>query len=160
MNTLKNISRKEHTPDIPWSQPLSTFVSLTKQYKMEMFNIITLGISGLLLFGVGTSRLSNPVKNYLNNSGIKLNQDVDLLNEIRGTSALMLSGGIIILLGIIIPNLTKSSFIVASLIFIGFAIGRILSIAIDGKPNKKIIQGLSSELILGSLNIYCLLTFS
>lgn len=123
---------------------------------METLKIVVLSISGLLLLTIGTLRLINPIKNYLKNSGIKLEKDVDLLNEIRGVSALMLCAGIIILSGTIITKLTASSFVVASLIFIGFAIGRLISIRSDGKPNKLIIQGLVSELILGGLNLFCL----
>ena len=68
----------------------------------------------------------------------------------------MLFGGIIILLGTIISNITTASFVVAILIFLGFAIGRLISIRLDGKPNKLIIQGLISELVLGFLNSFCL----
>lgn len=125
---------------------------------METFKIITLSLSGLLLLFVGTMRLSNPIKNYLKNSGIKLEKDVDLLNEIRGVSAVMLLGGVIILLGTIVTELTTSSLVVATLLFIGFALGRILSIATDGKPNKQLIQGLVFELVLGSASAFCLIT--
>lgn len=123
---------------------------------MEIINIVTLSISGLLLLAVGTLRISNPIKNYLKNSGIKLENDVDLLNEMRGVSSVMLFGGIIILLGIIIPKLTLASFVIASLILLGFAVGRIISMGLDGKPNKLIVKGLISELVLGAANIFCL----
>ena len=125
---------------------------------MEIFKIVILSLSGLLLFFVGTMRLINPIKTYLKNSGIKLENDVNLLNEMRGVSSVMLFGGIIILLGTIIPKLTITSFVVATLILIGFAIGRLLGIVIDGKPNKLIVQGLVSELVLGAANIFCLIT--
>ncbi len=123
---------------------------------MEIFEIVTLSLSGLMLLFVGATRLSNPIKAYLKGSGIKLENNVDLLNEVRGVSAVMLLGGIIILLGTVIPELTTTSFTVATLLFIGFAIGRILSITVDGKPNKQIIQGIIFELIFGALNISCL----
>ena len=125
---------------------------------MEIFKIITLVLSGSLLLFVGMMRLSNPIKTYLKNSGIKLERDANLLNEMRGVSGVMIFGGILILLGIIIPKLTFTSFIVAILIFCGFAIGRILSLSLDGKPNKLIIQGLVSELVLTALNIICLVS--
>jgi hypothetical protein len=125
---------------------------------MEIIKIIILALSGLLLFLVGTKRLFNPVKTYLKNSGITLENDVNLLNEIRGVSSLMLVGGIIILLGTVLPNITLASHLVAVLIFIGFAVGRLLSLKLDGKPNKLIIQGLVSELILGGANAYFLIT--
>ncbi len=123
---------------------------------MEIFNIVTLSISGLLLLTIGALRLINPIKNYLKNSGIKLEKEVNLLNEVRGVSSVMMCGGIIILLGTIIPKITTASFVVAVLIFLGFAIGRLISIRLDGKPNKLIIQGLISELVLGFLNLFCL----
>ena len=123
---------------------------------MEIFKIITLSLSGLLLLFVGAMRLSNPIKTYLKNSGIKIENEVNLLNEVRAISSVQLLGGIIILLGTIIPKLTIISFAAATLIFLGFAIGRLLSIAFDGKPNKLIIQGLIFELGLGSANLFCL----
>jgi len=123
---------------------------------MEIFKIITLSLSGLLLLLVGIMRLSNPIKTYLKNSGIKLENDANLLNEMRGISSVQLFGGIIILLGIFIPQLTFTSFVVASFIFLGFAIGRIISIGIDGKPNKQLIQGLVFEIVFGSANVFCL----
>ena len=123
---------------------------------MEIFKIVTLSISGLLLLSVGMLRLANPLKTYLKNSGITLADDVNLLNEVRGVSALMMSAGSIILLGIFYSQMTFTSFTIATLLFIGFTIGRVVSIIKDGKPNKMIIQGLFSELILGALNLYCL----
>ncbi len=125
---------------------------------MEIISIVVLVISGLLLFVVaGILRLSNPIKVYLKNSGIKLENDVNILSEVRGMSSVMLLGGIIILLGIFIPELTITSFVVAILLFIGYAIGRSLSIGIDGKPNKMLITGLVTEIILGAANIFCLI---
>jgi len=109
---------------------------------MEIIKIVTLSISGLLLIYGGTSRIINPIKNYLKNSGIKLENEVNVLNEARGVSSVMVFGGIIMLLGTIVPELTITSFVVAILILLGFAFGRSLSIALDGKPNKLLIQGL------------------
>ena len=143
---------------MPLSQGHFIFALLyTKnKFKMEIFNIEALSLSGLLLFSVGVLRLTNPIKNYQKNSGITLANDIDLLNEMKGVSAVMLFGGIIILLGILIPALAMTSFVVATLILFGFAVGRILSIFSDGKPNKQIIQGLSFEIVLGSANVFCL----
>ena len=124
---------------------------------MEIIKIVTLLISGLLLIYGGTSRIINPIKNYLKNSGIKLENEVNVLNEARGVSSVMVFGGIIMLLGTIVPELTITSFVVAILILLGFAFGRSLSIALDGKPNKLLIQGLISEIVLGAANIFCLI---
>jgi len=122
---------------------------------MEVFKIVVLSLSGLLLFFVGMMRVSNPVKTYAKNSGINLTKDTDLLNEMRGASGVMFLGGITIILGIFIPILTSSSFVVATLLFLGFASGRIIGIATDGKPNKQLVTGLVSELVLGTACAIC-----
>lgn len=118
---------------------------------MEIFSVVVLAILGLFLTGVGAMRLMNPVKTYAKSSGIELAKDVDLLNEMRGVSALMMLGGIMIGLGALLPEMTFSSFVVAILIFIGFAIGRFVGMVSDGKPNKQIIQGIVFELVFGGL---------
>jgi len=120
---------------------------------VEIFSIGVLSLSGLLLLFVGALRISNPIGAYSRNSGIKVENEVNLLNEVRGTSAVMLFGGATILSGTAIPQMTFASHVVAILIFLGFAFGRLVSIRLDGRPNKLIIRGLIVELVLGSLNV-------
>ncbi|MFS4455189.1 DUF4345 domain-containing protein [Maribacter sp. 2304DJ31-5] len=124
---------------------------------MEIIRIIILSLSSLMLVFVGSMRLSNPIKTYLKNSGIKLEEDASLLNEMRGISAVMLCAGIVVSLGTFIGKLTFTSHFVASLIFVGFAIGRLISLKVDGKPSKQITQGILFELVLGAANVFCLL---
>ena len=123
---------------------------------MEIFNIVVLSLSALLMTFVGFSRLSNPIKTYDKSSGIKIDRAVDLLNEVRGLAAVMLCAGVLIGLGTFVPEMRFSSFVVAILMYIGFAIGRLLSMGVDGKPNGKLVQGLGFELVLGGLNAFCL----
>lgn len=125
---------------------------------MEIIQIVILSLSSLMLVFVGIMRLTNPIKAYLKNSGISLENNPSLLNEMRGVSAVMLSSGIIISLGIFINKLIFTSHIVAVLIFIGFAIGRLISIKTDGKPSKQITQGILFEIILGLANVFCLIS--
>ncbi len=127
---------------------------------MEIFSIGVLSLSGLLLLSVGALRVGNPIGSYSKFSGVKLENEVNLLNEVRGTSAVMLFGGAIILSGTAIPQMTFASHVVAILIFLGFAFGRLVSIRLDGRPNKLIIQGLIFELVFGSLNIVGLFNFN
>ncbi|WP_196893722.1 DUF4345 domain-containing protein [Aureivirga marina] len=126
---------------------------------MEIFKIITLSLSSILLIFVGLSRLVNPIKTFSKNSGISLENDTNLLNEIRGFSSVMFFSGILISLGIFIEKFTFTSFTIASLLFLSFLIGRIISLIKDGKPNKQIIQGIFFELIFGALNLICLFLF-
>mgnify|MGYP005994016749 CR=1 FL=1 len=125
---------------------------------MEIFKIVILSLSTLLLLFVGISRLTNPIKTYFKSSGIKLENDPSLLNEMRGTSSVMLFAGIIIALGIFVGKLSFTSHFIAILIFIGFAIGRLISLKADGKPSKQIEQGIIFELVLGVANVFCLIS--
>ncbi|MCW5518082.1 DUF4345 domain-containing protein [Muriicola sp. Z0-33] len=124
---------------------------------METIRIVILSLSALMLVFVGLMRLSNPIKTYLKNSGIKLEKDASLLNEMRGVAAVMLCAGIIIALGTFIGKLTFTSHFVASLIFVGFAIGRLISLKADGKPSKQISQGIIFEIVLGAANVFALI---
>jgi hypothetical protein len=125
---------------------------------LDIFNIALLSVSGLLLAFIGSLRLTNPIKTFAKASGITLDDDVDLLSEARGIGGTMMLCGGTMIAGAFIPVLTPSSFVVATVIFFGFAVGRSLGYARDGKPNKQLIQGLASELILGSLNAFGLYT--
>jgi len=125
---------------------------------METFSIVVLSMSGLLIFTLaGLLRLIDPVKNFMKNSGIRLGSDVNLISEARGMSSVMMFGGVVIASGSIITELTMTSHVVAVLLFLGYAFGRLLSIGLDGKPNKLIFIGLTSEVIFGSLNAFGLL---
>ncbi|MDG1331348.1 MAG: DUF4345 family protein [Crocinitomicaceae bacterium] len=127
---------------------------------MEIFNIVVLAISGLMLFTLaGFLRLTNPIGNYWKNSGIKIENEVNMLSEVRGMSTLMLLGGLIIMLGAVLPEITLTSFIVAIMLFGGVAIGRLISFGVDGKPNKQIITGLITEVVFCSLHMFCLVNF-
>ena len=128
---------------------------------MEIINIVVLSLSGLLLVYAGTMRLIKPLKSlclktYLDNSRIKLEGEVDVFNEMRGAGTSTALGGVIILLGIIVSQLMLASFVVAIVIFLGHALGRLVSLKLDGKPNQQIAQGLISELVLGAANTFCL----
>ena len=128
---------------------------------MESIKIVVLIFSGLALFYASSTRLIKPtkanfLKAYLENHTNELENDIDLVNEIRGVGAVMLLGGIIILLGTIVPNLRQTAFIVAIVILFGVVIGRLISFGIDGQPNEAVIKVMAVEFILGLLNIFCL----
>lgn len=121
---------------------------------METFNIVVLSLSGLLIFIVGAMRLSHPIYTYGKAPGITLDDEVNLLSELRGLGAVMMGAGAIVLAGPWVPQLTPSSFVVGSLIFVGFALARILGIAVDGKPNNIVMKGLVTEVVFGCAHLF------
>ncbi len=133
---------------------------LGKEKKLETYTTIVLGLSGILLTMVGLLRLTKPINTYSKNSGITLSNDVNLLNEIRGVSAVMLCSGVVIFFGAFLSQTRIYSIVVAIIIFIGFAVGRLISVIVDGKPNKQLMQGLIFELVFGMLNIFAFLNIA
>ncbi len=49
-----------------------------------------------------------------------------------------------------------TSFVVGIVIFAGFAFGRVVSLAAEGKPNKDLVNGLMSEVLFDALHVVCL----
>lgn len=128
---------------------------------MEIINIVVLSLSALLLIYAGSMRLIKPItslclKTYLDDPEIKLESKVDIFHEMRAGGAFTVFGGVILVLGAIMPQLTITSFVVAIAIFLGHAFGRLVSLKADGKPNQQLSQGLISELVLGIANTVCL----
>lgn len=128
---------------------------------MESFKIVVLCLSGLALFYASSMRLINPHKaiflqTYVENSQKTVESDTDLINEIRGVGAVMFLGGVIILLGTLIPDFRRSSFVVAVVIFAGVALGRFISFGLDGMPNTAVVRSAIVEIALSALNIFCL----
>ncbi len=128
---------------------------------MEIFNLIVLGLSGALLVFGGGMRLLRPIKSYClqaysQKHADDLANDADMLNEMRADGAVMLFGGLAILAGTVMPGVRLTSFAVGVVIFLGFAVGRSVSLAIDGKPNKDLVNGLISEILFGVLHSVCL----
>ncbi len=136
------------------------------QLRIKVIHIVAplvLALSGLLLTFVGAVRMHRPIKSlclqtYVKEPGTRLEDDVDMLNEIRGIGTVTLFGGLTILAGIVFPGFKPTSFGVAVVIFLGFAVGRALSMALDGKPNSDLVKGTIAEVVLSALNIVCLVT--
>ena len=130
---------------------------------MEIFRIVVLSLSGLLLLYAGITRVIKPlmsfcIQAYSQNPDLKLEGEVDVFNEMRGAGASLALAGIIILLGTFLPDFRLTSHVVAIVIFVGFAVGRLISSNLDGKPNKDLVQGTYSEVVLGALNVVAAVT--
>lgn len=124
---------------------------------MDIFNLIVLGLSGLLLSFAGSMRLVKPlnsfcVQTYAAAHPSELAADVDMHNEMRGAGANLLFGGLFLIGGAAVPSLRPTAFAVGIIIFGGFALGRLVSLAKEGRPNKDLVNGLVSELLFAALH--------
>ncbi len=128
---------------------------------MEVFNLVVLVLSGLLLVFAGTVRLFRPLKSlcllgFSEKHGHDLGDDADMLSEMRGAGTYTLLAGLTILAGAVMPAIRPTSFAVGTVIFVGYAVGRLASMAIDGRPSEDVVKGLFSEVLFGGLHLICL----
>lgn len=130
---------------------------------MEVFRIVVLAISGLLVCYGGGNRLTTPANSfclqcYLARPGVDLRDDPDISSEMRGDGAVLLLAGLVALAGTFVADVRITSLAVASVIFVGFAFGRLVSWKLDGRPNDNLVQGTIAESALGVLNVVGLVT--
>ena len=90
-------------------------------------------VSGLVATGIGAAILFTPAAFYALN-GIRLGNDISLLNEIRAPGGALLAIGLLIMSGAFVTRLTFTATLLAALLYLAYGLSRILSMAIDGMP--------------------------
>ncbi|KPA23646.1 hypothetical protein shim_02550 [Shimia sp. SK013] len=129
---------------------------------MEIFQIVVLVASGALLVFAGMGRLVKPegsvcLDTYLADAANDLRSDPDLISEMRGAGVITAVFGAIILLGVVSPDFRLTSFVCATVFYLGYAFGRGFSWIKDGKPTKRTRLGFGFEAVLGTLSAICLI---
>jgi hypothetical protein len=119
---------------------------------------VILIILGLLLIGLGSWRLFDPI-GFFQNSGLILDNHVGLLNEARATGGVVVGFGLLILLGAFIKKLSYTSTIAAIVLFFGFGVARLIGFAMDGNPGDPLMQGIIIEFALGLIGVFALLKY-
>lgn len=119
---------------------------------------VILFISGLIAIGTGATILTMPVAFYTA-SGINLNGDVSLLNEVRASGGALLACGLLITLGAFVVKLTFTSAVISSLLYLSYGLSRMMSMIIDGLPADTLIQAVILELVIGLVCVLALMKF-
>ena len=119
---------------------------------------VILFISGLIAISVGGSILFMPSTFYAA-SGISLNGEVNLLNEIRASGGMIFAIGILIISGVFITRLTFTATVISMLLYLTYALSRIFSMSIDGIPVDTLIQALVLEIVIGILSVFAYLKY-
>lgn len=115
--------------------------------------------SGLIATGIGVVTLFAPVEGF-GRLGIDLGGQINLLSFIRAVGgAFVVTGGIVIILGVFVAKLTFTSTILATLMFLSFGLGRLFSMVIDGMPGDVIVAAIVLEMIIGLAGLFALLKY-
>lgn len=117
------------------------------------FQKLTLGVAGLTALGIGLAITVAP-RIFYAGYGIELGANAALLSELRAPGASLASLGAVIFAGAVRPGMVGVSAALGAIVFLAFATGRIIGIAVDGWPGGGILAALVIEMAMGLL---CLL---
>lgn len=115
--------------------------------QLTRFQKITLGISGVTALAIGALITLAPHAFYAS-YGITLEQDPNLLNELRAPGAGLAVFGALMLAGIVRATMAPIALAVALTVFLAFPIGRIIGVFLDGMPSGSVIGALAFEIII------------
>ncbi|MEM7043838.1 MAG: DUF4345 domain-containing protein [Pseudomonadota bacterium] len=114
------------------------------------FQKLTLGIAGIAALGIGIAITAAPVAFY-GTYGIALGDDPSLLSELRAPGANLAALGMIILAGAVYQRMQRLAAFLGVTVFLAYASGRIVSMALDGMPASGLVQATLIELVVGGL---------
>ena len=119
---------------------------------------VILFICGALILLPGLIALFNPV-GFTARNGVDIIGNISMLNDYRGMGGMLLGSGIIILLGVLHHRMAFTSTVVAIVMFLTLALGRFVSIVLDGMPADGLFKATVVEAILGFVAIFAMIKF-
>ena len=126
-----------------------------KESKSFKVILIVLALT-LLIFGGW--RLLDPIGFYTF-SGLELPDVAGLLSEVRGAGGMIMVSGLVVGLGAFRHAWSRTSVVLAAVVFLSFGLARLLGIALDGSPGQEVIQGMATELVMGGLALFAFLRY-
>ncbi|WP_068116400.1 DUF4345 domain-containing protein [Tropicimonas marinistellae] len=121
----------------------------------KLFQKMSLCAAGLTALGIGLAITFAPHGFYAG-YGIVLGTDPTLLSELRAPGANLAALGAVIFAGALRPGAARLSAMLGTIVFLAFAFGRLVSVALDGWPGEGIVAALAIELAIGLLCLFAL----
>jgi hypothetical protein len=115
-------------------------------------------LAGLLLSFIGASTLLMPVEMKAT-GGMDIAGEVGILNDVRASSALLLSMAILAISGVFSQKLTYTSSLVSGILFLALGSGRLISIIADGMPAEGLLGATFIEFLFGIAGIIFFLIY-
>ena len=120
---------------------------------------VILVVLALTLVIFGGWRLVDPTGFYTF-SGLELFDDAGLLSEVRGAGWIIMVSGFVVGLGAFRRAWSRTSVVLATVVFMSLGLARLLGIALDGSPGAEVIQGMAIELLLGGLAFFAFFKYA
>lgn len=114
-------------------------------------------LSGLLLVvsGVGLATVGGLMtfapSALFGSNGVQIGSDPNLLSEIRGPGGVLFITGLVLIAAVMFRQLRGFASGVAAVVFLGTALGRVVSLLAEGMPAPSLQAAFGLEVILGGL---------
>ena len=118
-----------------------------------------LSVSGALLVVIGTAVLFQPHAFFAAN-GVALSDEPSLMSEVRSPGGLLLTSGILVLLGAIRTELSRLALMLSALVYGSYGISRLVSMVFDGMPPTSLVAAAGLELVVGMLSLMVVFDYS
>ncbi len=118
----------------------------------KAFNIILI-ILAVILVVFGGWRLVSPLSFYTF-SALVLPNEAGLLSEVRGAGGIIMVCGLVVALGVFRHDWSRTSIMLAAVVFLSLGLGRVIGFALDGSPGAGVIPGMAIELACGALALF------
>ena len=105
-------------------------------------------VAGVVLILVGTFILASPVDFYASNN-IELGANVSLVNELKAPAGFLFAAGVFMIGAIFVRSQADTALWLATLIYLSYALSRLVSMAFDGVPAAGLIQAAALEGVIG-----------
>jgi hypothetical protein len=106
--------------------------------------------AGVPALGIGLAITLAPQAFY-GGYGIALGRDPSLLSEVRAPGAALAVLGALILAGLARPAMRRASLRLGAAVFVAYALGRAIGVALDGWPAPGLVAALAFEAAVGGL---------
>ena len=115
---------------------------------------LVLLLSGLIAVAIAATILAAPDAFYAG-YGIQVGGNATLANELKAPAGALLVAGLLMFAGVFRSQLIVASLITATLVYLSYGMGRVISIAIDGLPHSGMVGAAGIEIVIGAV---CLMT--
>ena len=92
-------------------------------------------------------------------TGITLGTNPNMLSEIRAPGGVLLLAAAFVTAAAFVRPWRRSALAVSAFLYLGYAFGRMVSVAVDGVPADDLLWALAIELVLGALSVLALVTY-
>lgn len=98
--------------------------------------------------GLGAAILFAPRAMHEANN-VDLGNNAGLLSEIRSPGAALIAVGVLLVTGGFLRTLTAPAAIAGAVVYLGYGLGRIVSVVMDGVPSSTLVAATAAEFVIG-----------